>query len=133
MTLTTYLLVTGPSMLGEDDRKILTTSAINSLHTQALNHPVMILNEVNGYCSIASGLVMVDMQSSYIEFVCVRMQIVYVVQLKLLNRDQAISELLTKFFVTGLAIISYLNCNSIIYIYITITRKNQLLIYRVAL
>ena len=39
-------------------------------------------NEVSGYCS---GLAMVDMQVSCIELVCVRMQIVYVVQFKLLN------------------------------------------------
>ena len=61
------------------------TSSIISLHTQALNHLAMILNEVNGYCSIASALVMVDMQASCIELVCVRMQIVYVVQFKLIK------------------------------------------------
>ena len=47
------------------------------------NHPAMNLNEVNGYCSVASGLV--DMQSSRIELTCARMQILYVVQFKLLN------------------------------------------------
>ena len=35
----------------------------------------MILNEVNGYCSITCGLVMVDMQTSCIELVCVKTQI----------------------------------------------------------
>ena len=42
----------------------------------------MILNEVNGYCSIASDLVMVDIQASYVELFHRRMQIVYVVQFK---------------------------------------------------
>ena len=69
-------------MLGEDDGKILTASSIISLHTQVLNHPAMILNEFNGYCSIASGLVMVDMEASCIELACVRMQIVFVVHNK---------------------------------------------------
>ena len=64
MTLKTYLLVTGASMFGEDDGKNLSTSSMISLHAQALNYPVMILNEVNGYSSIASGLVMFDMQAS---------------------------------------------------------------------
>ena len=45
----------------------------------------MILNEVDGYCPIASGLVMMDMEASCIELVCWRMQIVNVVQFKLLN------------------------------------------------
>ena len=45
----------------------------------------MVLNKVNGYFSIASGLVMVDMQASCLALACVRMQIVYVVQFKLLN------------------------------------------------
>ena len=44
----------------------------------------MNLNEVNGYCSIASGLV--DMQASRIELTCARTQIVYVLQFKLLNK-----------------------------------------------
>ena len=56
---------TGSSMLGEDDGKILRTSSIILLHAQTLNHPGMILNEVNSYCTIASGLV-VDMQASCI-------------------------------------------------------------------
>ena len=34
MTLMTYLLNTGPSMIGEDDGKILTTSSISSLHNR---------------------------------------------------------------------------------------------------
>ena len=38
-----------------------------------------------GYFSIASGLVTVDMQASCVALVCVRMQILYVVQFKLLN------------------------------------------------
>ena len=80
MTLLTYLLKTGTSMLGEDNGKIPTTSSMIPLHTRALNHPAMILNEVTGYRSIASGLVMTDMQASCIELVHVRMQIVYVVQ-----------------------------------------------------
>ena len=82
---TTCLLIPGSSILGEDDGKILTTSSIISSHTQALNRPAMILNEVNGYCLIASVLVMVDMQASCIKLVCVRIQFLYVVQFKLLN------------------------------------------------
>ena len=85
MTLTTYLLIPGPSMLGQYSGKVLTTKSKISLHTQTLKHPAMILNEVNGYCPIASGLVMVDMVASCIEWVCVRMSIVYVVQFKLLK------------------------------------------------
>ena len=80
-----YLLETGPSMLGEDDEKILNTSSIILLHSQALNQPGVLLSEVNKYCSIDSGLVMVNTQASCIELVFVRMQIVYVVQFKLLN------------------------------------------------
>ena len=77
----------------------------------------MILNEVNGYCSIASDLVMVDIQASCVELVHGRMQIVYVVQFKtpqhVLNyrviKSEVISEQLTKTFLTGLALTSYLN------------------------
>ena len=69
MTLTTYYLIPGPSILVEDDRKILTISSIILYHTQALNHPAMILNEFSGYCSIASRLVMVDMEASCVEHV----------------------------------------------------------------
>ena len=77
----------------------------------------MILNEVNGYCSIASDLVMVDIQASYVELFHGRMQIVYVVQFKtpqhVLNyrmiKSEVISEQLTKTFLTGLALTSYLN------------------------
>ena len=54
---------TGPSMLEEDDGKILTTSSIISLHTQALNHPAIILSKVHLSCSVASGLVMIDIRS----------------------------------------------------------------------
>ena len=85
MTLTTYLLITGPSMLGPYNGKVLTTSSKISLHTQVLNHPAMILNEVNGYCPIASGLVMVDMLALCIEWVCMRMSTVNAVQFKLLK------------------------------------------------
>ena len=69
MILTTYHLIPGPSILVEDDRKILTITSIILYHTQALNHPAMILNEFSGYCSIASRLVMVDMEASCVEHV----------------------------------------------------------------
>ena len=85
MALITYLLNTGPRMLGEEDGKILTTTSIISLHAQALKHPAIISNEVNGYCSMTSDLIMVHMQASCIEMGCVRIQIVYLVQFKLLN------------------------------------------------
>ena len=45
----------------------------------------MILNRVNGYCSITSSLVIVNMQASCIELVSRRMQMVHVVQFKLVN------------------------------------------------
>ena len=83
MTMMTYPLKTGPSMLGEDDGKILTTTSVISLHVQAPKHRAMILNKVNGYCSIASDMIMVDMQPPCRELVYVRIQIVYVVQFRL--------------------------------------------------